>query len=162
MVFVLDQSKQPLMPCSPKRARLLLARGRARVHRLVPFTIRLVDRRVAASNLQPVVLGIDPGSKTTGLALTREEPTPAGPLRHVLHLGELEHRGGLVRERLRKRAAARRRRRGANLRYRPPRFHNRRRSAGWLPPSLQSRVDSVAHWARCYRRLAPLRRVAVE
>src|SRR5690606_8380479 len=46
-VFVLDRRKQPLMPCSEKRARLLLARGRARVHRLHPFTIRLVDRTVA-------------------------------------------------------------------------------------------------------------------
>jgi len=39
-VFVLDKRKKPLMPCSEKRARLLLERGRARVHRLVPFTIR--------------------------------------------------------------------------------------------------------------------------
>ena len=46
-VFVLDQHQKPLMPCSEKRARLLLARGRARVHRLIPFTIRLIDREVA-------------------------------------------------------------------------------------------------------------------
>jgi hypothetical protein len=34
-VFVLDTQGQALMPCTEKRARLLLARGRARVHRLV-------------------------------------------------------------------------------------------------------------------------------
>ena len=39
-VFVLDQHKQPLMPCSEKRARLLLSRKRAVVHRIMPFTIR--------------------------------------------------------------------------------------------------------------------------
>ena len=39
-VFVLDQHKQPLMPCSEKRARLLLSRHRAVVHRIMPFTIR--------------------------------------------------------------------------------------------------------------------------
>ena len=39
-VFVLDQHKQPLMPCSEKRARLLLSRKRAVVHRVMPFTIR--------------------------------------------------------------------------------------------------------------------------
>src|SRR6266704_2987351 len=44
MVFVLDRHKHPLMPCSPKRARLLLTRGRAVVHRLKPFVIRLKDR----------------------------------------------------------------------------------------------------------------------
>ena len=46
-VFVLDVRKRPLMPCSEKRARLLLSRGRARVARRYPFTIRLVDVRVA-------------------------------------------------------------------------------------------------------------------
>ena len=45
-VFVLDQHKQPLMPCSEKRARLLLSHKRAVVHRVVPFTIRLKDRKV--------------------------------------------------------------------------------------------------------------------
>ena len=45
-VFVIDRRQAPLMPCSEKRARLLLARGRARVHRLIPFTIRLIDRAV--------------------------------------------------------------------------------------------------------------------
>ena len=36
-VFVLDRRGKPLMPCSEKRARLLLTRGRARVHRVVPL-----------------------------------------------------------------------------------------------------------------------------
>jgi hypothetical protein len=40
-VFVLDKRKNPLMPCE-KRARLLLGSGRARVHRLIPFTIRIM------------------------------------------------------------------------------------------------------------------------
>lgn len=31
MVFVLDAQKNPLMPCTEKRARLLLERGRARL-----------------------------------------------------------------------------------------------------------------------------------
>ena len=40
-VYVLDKTGKPLMPCSEKRARLLLERGRARVHRLAPLVIRL-------------------------------------------------------------------------------------------------------------------------
>ena len=39
MVFVLDKHKKPLMPCTEKRARLLLERGRARVVRIAPFTV---------------------------------------------------------------------------------------------------------------------------
>jgi hypothetical protein len=44
-VFVLDRQALPLMPCTEKRARLLLECARARVHRVVPFVIRLTDRR---------------------------------------------------------------------------------------------------------------------
>ena len=51
-VFVLDRHSRPLMPCSEKRARLLLERRRARVHRLMPFTIRLTDRRLNDCELQ--------------------------------------------------------------------------------------------------------------
>jgi len=162
MVFVLDKQKKPLMPCTPRRARLLLARKRAVVHRLSPFTIRLKDRRAQESTLQPVVLKIDPGSKTTGLALARVEKTDEGEVHHALHLAELTHRGEEIRERLRKRAAYRRRRRSTNLRYRAPRFLNRRRPPGWLPPSLRSRVDNVVSWAKRYRRWIPLVRLDVE
>jgi hypothetical protein len=66
MVFVLDKNKRPLMPCTERRARLLLQRGRAVVHRLCPFTIRLKDRWLEDSVLQPVVLKIDPGSRLLG------------------------------------------------------------------------------------------------
>ena len=37
-VFVLDKSGKALMPCTEKRAKLLLARGRACVHLVIPFT----------------------------------------------------------------------------------------------------------------------------
>lgn len=63
MVFVLDKHKKPRMPCTPRWARLLLSCQRAVVHRLQPFTIRLKDRAVQESVLQPVVLKIDPGSQ---------------------------------------------------------------------------------------------------
>ena len=71
MVFVLDRRHRPLMPCSEKRARLLLQRGRAVVHRLEPFTIRLKDRPREDRVLQPLRLKLDPGSRTTGLAVVR-------------------------------------------------------------------------------------------
>src|SRR6266700_1649667 len=161
-VFVLDTRKHPLMPCSEKRAHLLLRKHRAVVHRLVPFTIRLKDRTRQASAVQPTVLKVDPGSKTTGMALVRVEATAAGEVHHTLHLAELSHRGEEVRERLRKRAAYRRRRRAANLRYRAPRGDHRRRGPGWLPPSLQSRLGNVLCWARRYQRWVPVCRIEVE
>ncbi len=161
-VFVLDRHKRPLMPCSQRRARLLLGRKRAVVHRFVPFTIRLKARAVQESQLQPVALKIDPGSQTTGMALARIEQTEEGEVHHALSLAELTHRGAAVHQALVRRAGYRRRRRSNNLRYRPARFANRKRQSGWLPPSLSSRIGNVLTWARRYRRWAPLTRIEVE
>ena len=156
-VFVLDKKKQPLMPCSEKRARLLLARGRAVVHKRYPFTIRLKDR--VGGSTQPLRLGIDPGSKTTGLALMRETE---GEQRHVLCLFELIHRGFQIKKALQQRAAFRRRRRSANLRYRAPRFNNRIKPKGWLAPSLQHRVDTVMAWVNRLSKSAPITGISQE
>jgi 5-methylcytosine-specific restriction endonuclease McrA len=162
MVFVLDQKKRPLMPTTPKRARLLLARGRAVVHRVKPFVIRLRDRRMEQSVVQPVDLKIDHGSRVSGMALARVEPTPEGEVHHALFLSEVRHRGEAVHEAKRKQAAARRRRRSANLRHRAPRFLNRRRAPGWLPPSIRSRVDNVVTWTARFCRWAPVSRIEIE
>jgi len=156
------------MPCSEKRARLLLKRGRARVHRLVPFTIRLMDRKQEDSALQPVRLKLDPGSKTTGVALVREAQevdADTGKVQrsaHVLFLAELVHRGHAIRDALRQRAAFRRRRRCANLRYRAKRFNNRRRPEGWLAPSLRHRVETILSWVERLCRWAPVTALSLE
>lgn len=168
-VFVLDRYKKPLMPCSEKRARLLLTRGRARVHRLTPFTIRLIDRAVAQSELQPLELKIDPGSKTSGLALVRNSDTvnaETGEITataHVLNLFELIHRGVQISHALTARRQMRRRRRSANLRYRAPRFLNRKnKGKGWLAPSLQHRIDTTLSWVARLRNVAPITHLAQE
>jgi len=101
-VFVLDRHKQPLMPCSEKRARLLLARKRAVVHRFIPFTIRLKDRTRAESNVHDHRLKFDPGSKTTGIAIIQEATG------RVVFAAELTHRGQPIRNALLARRAIRR------------------------------------------------------
>ncbi len=161
-VFVLDQRKQPLMPCSERRARLLLSRKRAVVQRLWPFTIRLKDRSLEASQVQPVALKLDPGSKTSGMALVRVEQTQAGEVHHGLHLAELTHRGEVVHQAVQQRAGYRRRRRSANLRHRPARFEHRVRPTGWVPPSLRSRIGNVLTWTRRYGRWTPLSQIEIE
>ncbi len=166
-VFVIDKRKKPLMPCSEKRARKLLESGRARVHRLVPFSIRITDREVSNSVLQPIKIKIDPGSKFTGIAVVRESEsvdTETGKVcvkAHVLSLFELMHRGRQISEALTARRQMRRRRR-ANLRYRAPRFLNRTKPEGWLAPSLQHRVDTTSAWVARIRRLAPVSGIAQE
>ena len=162
MVFVLDKHKRPLMPTTPKRARLLLARGRAVVHRVMPFVIRLKDRRAQDSALQEVALKMDPGSKTTGITLVRVEQTEEGEVHHALLLAEVQHRGELVHSNKVTQAQARRRRRSTNLRYREPRFDNRGIPAGWLAPSVLSRVGNTVAWTDRLSRWAPVRRIEVE
>jgi hypothetical protein len=115
-VFVLDKRKQPPMPCSEKRARLLLERGRAVVVRRYAFTIRIKDR--IGGETQSVRVKIDPGSKVTGLALVGNEGTNHPAI--VLSLIELAHRGRQISEALTARRGFRRRRRNANLRDREP------------------------------------------
>lgn len=122
MVYVLGKNKKPLMPCSEKRARQLLDRKRAVVHKMVPFTIRLKDRTVAESQTSPLQLKLDPGSKTTGFAVLRED-TPDQATAIVL--GELSHKPG-IKEKLDTRRVLRRSRRSRKTRYRKARFNNRK------------------------------------
>ena len=166
-VFVLDKEGLALMPCTEKRARLLLQRKRARVHRLTPFVIRLVDRQVADCSFQPLRVKIDPGSNHTGLALVRDAEqtdTATGAVKSgvvVLNLFELVHRGRQISEALTSRRAMRRRRRG-NLRHRAPRFRNRTRSKGRLAPSLQHRVITTLAWVKRLQRWTPVAELSVE
>jgi len=60
------------------------------------------------------------------------------------------------------RRALRSARRNRKTRYRKPRFNNRRRREGWLPPSLESRVANVETWVRRIRRFAPIGAVSLE
>jgi 5-methylcytosine-specific restriction endonuclease McrA len=155
-VFVIDKDKQPLMPCHPARARQLLNNGKAAVYRRYPFTIILKER--AGGETQPIALKLDPGSKTTGMALVGDFERG----RRLIWAGEMAHRGAQIRVALLSRRQIRRNRRARHMRYRPPRFFNRRRPVGWLPPSIQSRVDNVATWAGRLSRATPLTSVSLE
>ncbi len=143
------------MPTHPARARQLLKKGRAVIHKRVPFTIRLKDRD--GGDVQPVRMKIAPSRSTTGIAIVREDSTVA----EVLHLSVLNHKPD-IRKAMAQRYNYRRRRRRVNLRYREKRFNNRSRQKGWLPPSLRSRLDTVSSWVKRYRQLVPLTAVSVE
>ena len=167
-VYVLDKHKKPLMPCSEKRARLLLERGRARVHRLVPFTIRLIDRLQEDSVFQPIEIKIDPGSKVTGVAVVRisesfdSQTGEVVKTVNVLNLIEITHRGQQIKDSLTKRRNKRRRYR-STLRYRQPRFNNRgNKHKGWIAPSLQHRVDTTEAWIKKLQGLLPVTSLAME
>lgn len=155
-VFVLSSTKKPLMPCTPARARRLLRDGKAAVYRLQPFTIILQFR--ADGDTQPIEFKTDPGSKTTGIALVALFQRG----RELIWAANLAHRGQAIRAGLDARRALRRGRRARHTRYRPARFQNRTRPAGWLPPSLESRVGNLRTWYGRLLGFAPITSAEVE
>lgn len=148
------------MPCHPARARQLLRSGRAAVGRKHPYTIQLLDQE--GGETQPVALKIDPGYSTTGLALVAENKRGL----RLAWAAELTHRGGIIKKRLESRSAVRRGRRSRKLRYRSPRFNNRRgkynRVTRWLPPSMRSRLDNVTTWVTRLRCFVPITSLSLE
>jgi hypothetical protein len=148
-VYVVDTAKRPLSPCHPARARRLLTAGQAAVFRRYPFTI-ILKHAVPAAQPDRLRLKIDPGSKTSGLALVHER---CGA---VVWAAELSHRGQQAHDALLAHRALRRSRRLRHTRYRKPRFEDRRRPTGWLPPSLQSRIQNIETWVNRLRRLCPI------
>lgn len=160
-VFVLDTNRCPLAPCSPARARELLKKGKAAVFRRYPFTIIL--KREVEADPEGCQLKLDPGSKTTGIALLSGEK--------VIWAAELTHRGAQIKQRLESRRALRRGRRN-RLHYRHPSFrtkaqiNNAKRGfairKGRLPPSLQHRVETTLTWVNRILRLAPVQEITQE
>lgn len=141
-VPVVDCNGIPLMPTSSKRCTELLTKGKARVYKMYPiFTIQMIDRRSIDSSYQPITVGIDPGSKYTGIAVARDAED--GNESYVLRKLQVDHRGHKITEDLKGRKAYRSTRRSRKTRYRKPRFLNRKRDKGWVPPSLVSRTDNI-------------------
>lgn len=154
-VFILDTDKQPLDPVHPGRARTLLSQGKAAVFRRYPFTI-ILKQSISNPEVQPLRLKIDPGAKKTGMAIVNDATG------EVVWAAELQHRGFQIRDSLTSRRQLRRSRRNRKTRYRQPRFDNRTRAEGWLPPSLSSRVENISTWVERLRKLCPITALSQE
>lgn len=113
-VYVLNKHGEPLMPCSPRKARLLLNQKKACVVKRTQFTIKLLYGSTGYK--QPITLGVDAGSKHIGISATTEK--------HELYREEATPRNDVV-DLLSARRAFRRSRRNRKTRYRAPRFDNR-------------------------------------
>lgn len=132
------------MPCSQRKARLLLKEGKAKIVDYKPFTIQLTV--ATGESVQEVHLGVDTGAKHIGIAVTSGNK--------VLAKGEVELRDG-IHESMVTRSMLRRDRRNRNTRYRQSRFLNRGRKEGWLPPTVQSKLDATFMWIDKFESLLP-------
>ena len=143
-VFVKNMRGEPLMPCSQRKARLLLKEGKAKIICYKPFTIQLLH--ATGETIQEVHLGVDTGAKHIGIAVTSSNK--------VLVKGEIELRDD-VHENMVNRSRARKLRRNRKTRYRKAKFLNRKRQDGWLPPTVQSKLDATFMWIDKFSKLLP-------
>ena len=141
------------MPCKPRKARILLKEGKAKVKKRTPFTIQL--KYGSSGYTQDLNLGIDPGSKKVGTAVRRSGT------KEILYSSEVTLRTDITRK-LKQRSNYRRTRRGRKTRYREPRFLNRTRVEGWLPPSVVSKVDSTKKEIDYILSILPITRITFE
>src|SRR2546421_5745934 len=150
-VYVLNCHGQPLMPCQSRKARLLLQAGKAKVQRMVPFTIQLLYG--SSGYKQEVSLGIDAGTQHVGVSATTEKA--------VLFEALVSPRTDMTELRATRRQF-RRARRHRKTRYRKAPFHNRRRSEGWLAPSVQHKVDVHLKTIKRMHQLLPVSKTTIE
>lgn len=150
-VFVLNMRGEPLMPCSQRKARILLKENKAKIYKYNPFTIQLCY--VTGEAKQCCNIGVDTGSKYIGLAITSESK--------VFFKGVIELRQD-VKFNLDTRRIYRRDRRNRKTRYRKARFLNRKRNDKWLPPSLQNRINHTFRWIDEFSKLLPNPTLCIE
>jgi 5-methylcytosine-specific restriction endonuclease McrA len=150
-VYVLNCHGHPLMPCQPRKARLLLKAGKAKVVKMVPFTLQLLYG--SSGYKQEVSLGIDAGTKHVGVSATTEK--------QVVFEAEILPRTD-IQELLSTRREFRRARRSRKTRYRQARFFNRRKLKGWLAPSVRHQVETHLKAIRLVHRILPIGRTTIE
>src|SRR5437660_2836814 len=139
------------MPCQPRKARLLLKAGKAKVVRMVPFTIQLLYG--SSGYKQEVTLGVDAGTRYIGVSATTEKK--------VLFEAEVKPRTD-IQAKLSSRQQFRRARRNRKTRYRKARFLNRKKPEGWLAPSVQHRVDAHVKTIKLVHKLLPVSKTTLE
>jgi RRXRR protein/HNH endonuclease len=139
------------MPCQPRKARLLLQEGKAKVAKMVPFTIQLLYG--SSGYKQAVSLGVDAGIQQIGVSATTEQK--------VLFEAEVLPRSD-IQEGLATRSQFRRARRRRKTRYRKVRFLNRKKSDGWLAPSVQHKVEAHLKTIQLVHKLLPVRNTTIE
>ncbi|XWN53739.1 RNA-guided endonuclease IscB [Anoxybacillus flavithermus] len=150
-MYVINKHGNPLMPCSPRKARILLKNKKAKVVKRTPFTIQLLYG--SSGYKQPISLGVDTGTKHVGLSATTKN--------QVLLEAEVQLRTD-IQELLATRRQFRRSRRNRNTRYRKARFLNRKKPNGWLAPSIQHKVDSHIKLVKWVHSLLPITHITVE
>lgn len=149
-VPVVDSNQRPLMPTTPKRAQRWIASGKATpFFRKGIFCLRL---NVEPSNhyLQPIAVGIDPGSKREGYTVKSKAHT---------YLNQQFHAVDWVKDAEEASTNARRARR---YRKTPYRAHRQNRSCGGIPPSTKARWQFKIRVVKALSSMFPISHIGIE
>lgn len=151
MVYVISKYDTPLMPTKRYgKVRILLKNKKAKVVKRKPFTIKLLYD--TSNYTQDVILGIDSGYTYIGFsAITEKEELISGEVKLLQGMNE----------RLKEKAMYRKQRR-SRLRYRAPRFNNRKRDKGWLAPSIQHKYESHLRFIAYLETILPISNIVIE
>jgi len=151
-VYVLNQRVEPLMPCSPRKAKVLLKQRKAKVVKRSPFTIQLTI--ATGETKQEVILGVDTGYSNVGVsAITEKKELLSATFKLRTNISDL----------LKERSMYRRGRRN-RLWYREPRWKNRAnaRKEGRLMPSILHKVNTHISIIEKIKKLLPISKVVLE
>lgn len=186
LVYVLNKNNKPLMPCRPQRARKLIKEKKAKVVSYKPFTIKLLYGSYGYT--QNTNLGIDLGSKHIGVAISSQDIVLSkGEIELRQDVSSLiETRATLRRSRRNRKTRYRK----CKFNFRNKRVFNAPKGTklktlkkgsnskknwrtlatnidssrldGWLPPSIQSRIDNTFFWIDKYYNLLPKCNLSIE
>lgn len=147
MVYVKSKNGKALMPTTKAKARKLLRDKKA-------FVVKHELKYDSTKYVQKCTLGVDLGYQNIGFSVVTDSKE--------LISGEFRLLKG-QKERLLEKSRYRRIRR-QRLRYRKPRFDNRKSSkpTGWLAPSIQHKLDSHIKLIRQVRDCLPVSDVVLE
>jgi hypothetical protein len=150
-IYVLNKRGVSLMPCSPRKARILLKQGKAKVVKRTPFTIQLTV--TSGETTQSITLGVDSGYNHIGLsAVTKKKEVYSADVKLRTNIVKL----------ISKRRQYRRARRSRKTWYRKPRFLNHRKPEGWLAPSIQHKFDSHIKAIDKVKEILPITKINIE
>ena len=151
MVYILNQLGQPLMPTSRySKIRILLKNKLAKVIQVKPFTIQLLYE--TNNYIQPIILGIDSGYLNIGFAaISNKKELLCGDVKLLQNMSN----------RLTEKAMYRKIRR-SRLRYRKPKFNNRKILKGWLAPSLKHKLESHIRFIDKIKSILPISKINIE
>lgn len=142
-----------LMPCSPSRARKLLKSGGA-VRKWTKTGIFYIQLTTPTSkHTQPLALGYDPGAKYDGFCVASEKRMQTSGMLVV---------DNKIAKKMEQRRNMRRARRFRKTRRRPARFDNRKKPEGWLPPSINAKVNMRIQFLKHLLSIYPIRTTVAE